>query len=221
MTLTNKEQLVLPCVSELSSSQARYCLSLGIASVTHVWHSATLRDFCCTLVRTGLLSRNRLGTLFRLNKPFSTCRAANSCAMAGTECPICSRTFASESIEEHAATCVGEEDDGSRVSPADEEVPTSAGPIGAPGPAAGAGADVGDVYVGTAGYNYTHWRKGAFYPRGLSQSNELKHYSGVFSAVEINASFHGGVYVAPLCPFTRVHFSQLASNNKQHAVDFI
>lgn len=141
--------------------------------------------------------------------------------MAGTECPICSRTFASESIEEHAATCVGEEDDGSRVSPADEEVPTSAGPIGAPGPAAGAGADVGDVYVGTAGYNYTHWRKGAFYPRGLSQSNELKHYSGVFSAVEINASFHGGVYVAPLCPFTRVHFSQLASNNKQHTVDFI
>eukprot|EP00038_Savillea_parva_P016418 m.224477 g.224477 ORF g.224477 m.224477 type:complete len:369 (-) comp34278_c0_seq1:97-1203(-) len=48
-----------------------------------------------------------------------------------------------------------------------------------------------NVYVGTAGYNYAWWRKGAFYPRGLAQSSELKHFSGIFSAVEINASFHG------------------------------
>lgn len=48
-----------------------------------------------------------------------------------------------------------------------------------------------DIFVGTAGYNYSHWRSGVFYPRGLSQPSELRHYSGVFSAVEINATFHG------------------------------
>lgn len=48
----------------------------------------------------------------------------------------------------------------------------------------------GDVRVGTAGYNYAHWRKGVFYPRGVTQTSELRHYSGVFSTVEINATFH-------------------------------
>ncbi|CAJ1965329.1 unnamed protein product [Cylindrotheca closterium] len=48
-----------------------------------------------------------------------------------------------------------------------------------------------DLYIGTAGYSYAHWRKGEFYPSsGVPQSEELRYYSGVFSAVEINASFH-------------------------------
>ena len=48
-----------------------------------------------------------------------------------------------------------------------------------------------DIYVGTAGYSYAHWRKGIFYPNHVKQANELRHYSGVFAGVEINASFHG------------------------------
>lgn len=49
-----------------------------------------------------------------------------------------------------------------------------------------------DIYIGTAGYSYSHWRNGVFYPKtGVTQAQELRHYSGVFSAVEINASFHG------------------------------
>jgi len=48
-----------------------------------------------------------------------------------------------------------------------------------------------DIHIGTAGYSYAHWRNGVFYPRvGVTQSQELRHYSGVFSAVEINSSFH-------------------------------
>ncbi|KAL3939838.1 MAG: hypothetical protein SGBAC_005516 [Bacillariaceae sp.] len=47
------------------------------------------------------------------------------------------------------------------------------------------------LYIGTAGYSYGHWRKGEFYPSsGVPQSEELRYFSGVFSAVEINASFH-------------------------------
>jgi uncharacterized protein YecE (DUF72 family) len=49
-----------------------------------------------------------------------------------------------------------------------------------------------DVYIGTAGYSYAHWRKGVFYPSiGVTQTRELRYYSGAFAAVEINASFHG------------------------------
>ena len=48
-----------------------------------------------------------------------------------------------------------------------------------------------DIYIGTAGYSYPHWRKGIFYPNHVTQANELRHYSGVFASVEINASFHG------------------------------
>ena len=45
-------------------------------------------------------------------------------------------------------------------------------------------------YIGTAGYVYPHWRKGAFYPLGLSQANELTHYVSNFPSVEINATWH-------------------------------
>jgi hypothetical protein len=64
-------------------------------------------------------------------------------------------------------------------------------PAAAAIPIASTSGGDGDVFIGTAGYNFNHWRKGAFYPRGLQQASELKHYSGVLSAVEINASFHG------------------------------
>eukprot|EP00051_Salpingoeca_urceolata_P001525 m.41617 g.41617 ORF g.41617 m.41617 type:complete len:384 (+) comp11475_c0_seq1:265-1416(+) len=47
------------------------------------------------------------------------------------------------------------------------------------------------IFVGTAGYSFSHWRKGVFYPRLLPQADELKYYGGRLPSVEINASFHG------------------------------
>jgi len=49
---------------------------------------------------------------------------------------------------------------------------------------------VADIYIGTAGYNYAEWRNDVFYPKSVKQADELRHYSGIFNAVEINASFH-------------------------------
>ena len=48
-----------------------------------------------------------------------------------------------------------------------------------------------DILIGTAGYNYSHWRDGIFYPRGIQQRKELHYFSGVFPSVEINNTFHG------------------------------
>ena len=61
-----------------------------------------------------------------------------------------------------------------------------------------------DVYVGTAGYSYPHWRSSssssasnrknnvAFYPKNVIHKHEfLRYYSGIFPTVEINSSFHG------------------------------
>ncbi|CAB9516627.1 Protein of unknown function DUF72 [Seminavis robusta] len=52
-------------------------------------------------------------------------------------------------------------------------------------------SSLSDVYIGTAGYSYAHWRQGVFYPGHTTQNQELRHYSGIFPTVEINASFHG------------------------------
>jgi uncharacterized protein YecE (DUF72 family) len=44
-------------------------------------------------------------------------------------------------------------------------------------------------YIGTSGWHYDHWRK-VFYPEGLPKSKWLEFYSGLFSSVELNASFY-------------------------------
>jgi len=43
--------------------------------------------------------------------------------------------------------------------------------------------------VGTSGWTYEHW-KGCFYPHGLPKSRWFDYYAGLFSAVEINATFY-------------------------------
>lgn len=45
------------------------------------------------------------------------------------------------------------------------------------------------VHVGTSGWNYDHWR-GPFYPEGLTRAKWLGHYAGIFSTVEVNATFY-------------------------------
>lgn len=47
----------------------------------------------------------------------------------------------------------------------------------------------GKIRIGVSGWRYTPWR-GAFYPEGLRQKDELAHASGVFNTLEINGSFY-------------------------------
>lgn len=47
-----------------------------------------------------------------------------------------------------------------------------------------------DLWVGTSGYVYVHWRKGVFYPEGLRQRDELAWYAERFPTVELNNPFY-------------------------------
>lgn len=45
------------------------------------------------------------------------------------------------------------------------------------------------VWIGTSGYQYNHW-KGIFYPEDLPKKNWFLHYCGHFKTVEINNTFY-------------------------------
>lgn len=47
-----------------------------------------------------------------------------------------------------------------------------------------------DVYVGTCGYSYQHWKGGVFYPRGLPQRAWLEFYARHFNTLELNVTFY-------------------------------
>lgn len=47
-----------------------------------------------------------------------------------------------------------------------------------------------DVWIGTSGYVYRHWRKGVFYPNGLPAREELGYYARHFRTVELNNPFY-------------------------------
>ena len=46
-----------------------------------------------------------------------------------------------------------------------------------------------DVRIGISGWTYEPWR-GAFYPEGLPQKQELSHAASVFRSIEINGTFY-------------------------------
>lgn len=46
-----------------------------------------------------------------------------------------------------------------------------------------------ELYIGTSGYNYPHWR-GAFYPEDLPSRQWLSFYAGHFNTVELNVTFY-------------------------------
>lgn len=48
----------------------------------------------------------------------------------------------------------------------------------------------GKIFIGTSGYNYTHWSDGVFYPKGLPQREWLEHYATCFKTVELNVTFY-------------------------------
>jgi uncharacterized protein YecE (DUF72 family) len=47
-----------------------------------------------------------------------------------------------------------------------------------------------EVWVGTSGYVYPHWRDGVFYPPGLRPPEELAWYARHFRTVELNYPFY-------------------------------
>jgi uncharacterized protein YecE (DUF72 family) len=47
-----------------------------------------------------------------------------------------------------------------------------------------------EVWIGTSGYVYRHWRGGVFYPPGLPPRDELAWYAGRFRTVELNNPFY-------------------------------
>jgi uncharacterized protein YecE (DUF72 family) len=47
----------------------------------------------------------------------------------------------------------------------------------------------GQVWIGTSGWNYPHWRK-LFYPPGLPQKQELAYIGSRFGTVEVNGTFY-------------------------------
>ena len=49
---------------------------------------------------------------------------------------------------------------------------------------------MGHVYIGTSGWQYSHWR-GSFYPQNLPQNLWLSYYAKYFDTVEVNSSFYG------------------------------
>lgn len=47
----------------------------------------------------------------------------------------------------------------------------------------------GNIYIGTSGWNYDHWR-GPFYPDDLPSHEWLPFYAARFSSIEVNYSFY-------------------------------
>jgi uncharacterized protein YecE (DUF72 family) len=47
-----------------------------------------------------------------------------------------------------------------------------------------------EVWIGTSGYVYRHWRGGVFYPPGLRARDELAWYASRFGTVELNNPFY-------------------------------
>jgi uncharacterized protein YecE (DUF72 family) len=48
----------------------------------------------------------------------------------------------------------------------------------------------GQIWIGTSGYVYRHWRKGVFYPSGVPARDELSYYANRFPTVELNNPFY-------------------------------
>jgi uncharacterized protein YecE (DUF72 family) len=47
-----------------------------------------------------------------------------------------------------------------------------------------------EIWIGTSGYVYRHWRGGVFYPPRLAALDELAWYAGRFRTVELNNPFY-------------------------------
>jgi uncharacterized protein YecE (DUF72 family) len=48
----------------------------------------------------------------------------------------------------------------------------------------------GKIFIGTSGWNYSHWGKGTFYPKEVKEKEWLSYYAKHFDTVEINTTFY-------------------------------
>jgi uncharacterized protein YecE (DUF72 family) len=48
----------------------------------------------------------------------------------------------------------------------------------------------GKAWIGVSGYDYPHWGKGAFYPKGLPRRSWLPYAAGRFNSIELNGTFY-------------------------------
>lgn len=64
--------------------------------------------------------------------------------------------------------------------------------MGASAVPTGQGSEEGmaEIWIGTSGYVYRHWRGGEFYPPGLPARDELTWYATRFRTVELNNPFY-------------------------------
>jgi uncharacterized protein YecE (DUF72 family) len=46
------------------------------------------------------------------------------------------------------------------------------------------------IFIGTSGYNYTHWGNDVFYPSELPEKKWLEFYATYFNTVELNVTFY-------------------------------
>ena len=51
-------------------------------------------------------------------------------------------------------------------------------------------AKAGRVWIGTSGYDYPHWGKGAFYPKDVPRRQWLSYAARRFNSVELNGTFY-------------------------------
>jgi len=51
-------------------------------------------------------------------------------------------------------------------------------------------SSLAELWIGSSGYVYRHWRKGVFYPVGLPAREELGYFGSQFRTVELNNPFY-------------------------------
>jgi len=49
---------------------------------------------------------------------------------------------------------------------------------------------MGELYIGTSGYDYPEWKKAGFYPANVSRANFLEYYSTQFNSLELNGTYY-------------------------------
>lgn len=50
--------------------------------------------------------------------------------------------------------------------------------------------NMGELYIGTSGYDYPEWKKAGFYPANVPRAKYLEYYSTQFNSLELNGTYY-------------------------------
>jgi len=83
---------------------------------------------------------------------------------------------------------------------------------------------MGDLYIGTSGYDYPEWKKAGFYPANVPRTKFLEHYSAQFNSLELNGTYYRMPSAVQMRNMTdrsggKVKFSVKAFKDLTHALD--